>query len=139
MYDDGYNQFEEDDSFSEESPNEDELGGFYINLNEESIPEHIKEQLYNCYLQTKEDERRNREADRLIADGPYRDCKVNDRVLFACGLIGIGNWYDREEGTVIDVTNDSVKIRIDYPESKGYFERWIHASFVLEILQRKRE
>ena len=76
------------------------------------------------------------EFKRMAADLPYKNVKVGDRCIVATGFIGHGHLWVRKECVVIEMADTSVKVRrIDSFYSCGYWEEWIHAALITDVLE----
>ncbi len=78
-----------------------------------------------------EKDKREFEVKRLMAEPPKESPKVGDKVIVAVGLLGHGfNWI-RQECKVLEVADNSVKIK--WKDSHDW-EEWIHPAFITDIL-----
>jgi hypothetical protein len=80
----------------------------------------------------KDRERRQAMFNRLLADPCMKIPEINDRVLVAAGLLGMGFDWSRLEALVIAVADASIKVRFD---KDHYFrEQWIHPALIVDVL-----
>ena len=67
--------------------------------------------------------------------------KVGDRVLVACGFLGMGFLYVREEAVVEECASTSYYVRFVNYEScraeRGEYRMWIHQSLITDVLSRE--
>lgn len=82
-------------------------------------------------------ERERREFEKLLLDQCADIPKVGDKVVVACGLLGMGFPWIREEAVVAEVGSSSYKVRfpgrIDFTTQQPS-TKWIHAALVTDVL-----
>ena len=79
----------------------------------------------------------DQEFGKLYLNMPDKLPRLNDRVVVATGLIGMGHIWVRKEAVVIECGNTSYKVRftdeIDYATRKPK-EVWINQTLITDVL-----
>lgn len=80
------------------------------------------------------------EFDRLSVEPCMKDANIGDRVVVACGLIGMGHQWVRREAVVIEKGDTSYCVRFKKEFSHDDVkEKWIHRLLVTDVLSSSAE
>lgn len=87
-----------------------------------------------------EHKKMDNEFRRLCAEPTQTVPTVGDRVVVACGFLGMGHLWERSEGLVEEVGDTSVRVRFveykPYGEPKGSLVKWVNPNLITDVLKK---